>query len=244
MNLVIFGATSAIAEEIAKCYSSRADNIILLARDVNKLELIASDLKVRGAKTVNSIYFSALDYHSHQEIISKILTMVDKIDVCVIAYGSLPDQAVCQVNVDVAMNEIAVNGTSVLSLLTHLATQFEEQGCGSLVIISSVAGDRGRQSNYVYGAAKGMVSIFLQGLSQRLSKRGVHVLDVKPGFVDTPMTASFKKGLLWSKAAKVAQIIVKRIDRRSTLQYVPGFWAIIMLIIKMIPQRIFNKIKL
>ncbi|HHC6786513.1 SDR family NAD(P)-dependent oxidoreductase [Vibrio parahaemolyticus] len=113
-----------------------------------------------------------------------------------------------------------------------------------MVAISSVAGDRGRQSNYVYGAAKAMVSTFLQGLSQRLSKKGVHVLDIKPGFVDTPMTESFAKGPLWTKPSKVAKIVVKRVNKRSQLQYVPSFWALIMFVIKMIPQVIFNKIKL
>ena len=120
----------------------------------------------------------------------------------------------------------------------------ESQQSGNITVITSVAGDRGRQSNYVYGAAKGMVSTFLQGLAQRLAKSGVHVLDIKPGFVDTPMTAEFDKGALWAKPEKVAQIIKKRIEKRSSFSYTPGFWFVIMTIIKSIPKFVFNRIKL
>ncbi|KJR36130.1 short-chain dehydrogenase [Vibrio navarrensis] len=244
MNVVIFGATSAIAEEIAKCYVSKAEHIILLARNEDKLEMIANDLKVRGANAVSTLYFSALEYTQHIELVNEVFSMADKIDVCVIAHGSLPSQEACQNDVEITLKEIAINGTSVISLLTLLANRFEKQGSGSIVVISSVAGDRGRQSNYVYGAAKGMVSTFLQGLAQRLSKNDVHILDIKPGFVDTPMTELFVKGILWSKPSQVAKTIVKRIDCRSRRNYVPGFWQLIMFVIKVIPQSIFNKIKL
>ncbi|HCH6233232.1 SDR family oxidoreductase [Vibrio parahaemolyticus] len=243
-NVVIFGATSAIAEEIAKCYASKGSNLLLFARDEDKLQLIANDLNVRGASSVEIRYFSALDYASHNEQVEGAFTTFKRVDVCVIAYGSLPDQAVCEQNVAITIKEVEVNSVSVVSLLSILANKFEQQRGGSLVAISSVAGDRGRQSNYVYGAAKAMVSTFLQGLSQRLSKKGVHVLDIKPGFVDTPMTESFAKGPLWTKPSKVAKIVVKRVNKRSQLQYVPSFWALIMFVIKMIPQVIFNKIKL
>ena len=111
-------------------------------------------------------------------------------------------------------------------------------------MIGSVAGDRGRQSNYVYGAAKGMVSLFLQGLRNRLAKQGVQVLTIKPGFVDTPMTAAFSKGALWAKPDDIARGIVRAVDRKSDEVYLPGFWWVIMTIIRHIPERIFKKLSL
>jgi len=131
-----------------------------------------------------------------------------------------------------------------MSLLTHLANYFETQKAGTLAVISSVAGERGRQSNYVYGAAKGAVSIFLQGLRQRLDKSGVHVLTIKPGFVDTPMTKELKKGLLWADPQAVAKLIHKGVAAKKSIIYTPGYWALIMAVIKAIPERLFKKIAL
>ena len=142
------------------------------------------------------------------------------------------------------MAELSTNAISTISLLTHLANRLEMQKSGTIAVVTSVAGDRGRQSNYVYGAAKGMVSIFLQGLRNRLHKAGVNVLDIKPGFVDTPMTAEFKKGLLWAKPESVAGSIVNGIDRGKYEIYTPFFWRIIMLVIRNIPESIFKKANL
>lgn len=143
-----------------------------------------------------------------------------------------------------AMMELQTNFTTVVSLLTLLANLFERQGRGSIAVISSVAGDRGRQSNYVYGAAKGALTIYLQGLRNRLAKANVHVLTIKPGFVDTPMTRDFKKGLLWVGPDVIARGIVKAIDKRKDVAYLPFFWRYIMFIIKIIPERIFKRLSL
>jgi len=118
------------------------------------------------------------------------------------------------------------------------------QKSGTIAVITSVAGDRGRQSNYVYGSAKGMVSTFLQGLRNRLYRAGINILDIKPGFVDTPMTIDFKKGPLWVSPEKIAEGIVEAIDKQKTEVYLPWFWKFIMLIIKLIPESIFRKMKL
>ncbi|MDQ3267568.1 MAG: SDR family NAD(P)-dependent oxidoreductase, partial [Pseudomonadota bacterium] len=136
------------------------------------------------------------------------------------------------------------NFLSVVSLLTLLANRFEEQGHGCLAVISSVAGDRGRQSNYFYGSAKGGLSVFLQGLRNRLASRGVQVLTIKPGFVDTPMTTGFKKGALWVGPNVIAAGIHRAIRRHSNEVYLPWFWWGIMTIIKAIPERIFKHLKL
>ena len=142
------------------------------------------------------------------------------------------------------LREIDNNGLSVIALCTLLGNRFEAQGSGSIAVISSVAGDRGRQSNYVYGAAKGMVTRFLQGLRNRLAKENVQVLTIKPGFVDTPMTAAFKKGALWAQPADVARGILAAIDKGKDEVYLPGFWRLIMLVIRHIPEFIFKKLSL
>ncbi len=243
-NVVIFGATSAMAEDVAKRYATEGANLYLLARDTDKLDAIKKDLMVRGAAEIHTSSFDAADRDLHEASIETIFSTFSKVDVFLIAHGSLPDQEKCQGDVSLTIQEMNTNGMSAISLLTHIANKMERQKSGNITVITSVAGDRGRQSNYVYGAAKGMVSIFLQGLAQRLHKSDVHVLDIKPGFVDTPMTAAFDKGLLWAKPEKVASIIYRRINRKSTFSYTPSFWFMIMTIIKLVPKFIFNKVKL
>jgi short-subunit dehydrogenase len=162
-----------------------------------------------------------------------------------IAHGTLPNQERCQESFELTMREIEINLLGTISLLTHAANYFEQKRSGAIVVITSVAGERGRQSNYVYGAAKGGVSLFLQGLRNRLDKSGVNVLDIKPGFVDTPMTADFpNKGILWSQPHRIARHIIRAIDRRQDIVYVPWFWCFIMMAIRTIPERLFKKLKL
>lgn len=243
-NIVVVGATSAMAEAVARLYAVEMANIYLLARNVDRLDLIAQDLKVRGANHVYAEAFDAAAFETHGEIIQRAFNVLQRVDVFLVAHGNLPDQSECEQSAERAVEEITVNGTSVVSLLTHAANRMEAQGSGNITVITSVAGVRGRQSNYVYGAAKGLVSTFLQGLSQRLFKSGVHVLDIKPGFVDTPMTSHLKKGALWAKPDEVAYLIKRRIEKRSNFAYVPTFWWVIMTITKYIPTFIFNRIKM
>ena len=243
-NIFIFGATSAIAEEVAKKYALTGCHLTLFARNQDKLNKIQQDLLVRGAASVNTIPFDA-EADDYLNAVQKALTEHrDNLDICLVAHGSLPDQAACQQAPEHTLRELQINGTSVIGILTLIANRMEQQGTGNIAVITSVAGVRGRQSNYVYGAAKGMVSVFLQGLAQRLAKANVHVLDIKPGFVDTPMTADFKKGLLWAQPDKVADIICERIAKRSHQSYTPFFWFFIMTVISSIPTKLFNKIKL
>jgi decaprenylphospho-beta-D-erythro-pentofuranosid-2-ulose 2-reductase len=169
---------------------------------------------------------------------------MDGLDTVLIAHGTLSDQERAQTDVNYALSEISTNGTSVIALMSVAGEQLALQGRGAIAVISSVAGDRGRQSNYVYGSAKALVSTFASGLRQRLSKKGVHVITVKPGFVDTPMTAHLKKGALWAKPDQVAKDISQAIDKGRTIVYTPGFWRLIMLIIKHIPEFVFIKLSL
>ena len=165
-------------------------------------------------------------------------------DTVLIAHGTLPDQKSCEQSFETARREFEINALGVMSLLTHAANRFERQGFGTLAVIGSVAGDRGRQSNYVYGAAKGAVSIFLQGLRNRLNTRGVRVLTIKPGFVDTPMTADFAKGILWSDPEQVAGGIYKAIEKKKDIVYLPWFWSPVMRMIRGLPETIFKRLHL
>src|SRR5438128_617738 len=232
MRIMIVGATSAIAHETAKLFAKDGVEFFLVARSAEKLEDIGNDLKVRGAKRIETFVLDVTDLDRHQEMVETAITTLDGLDMVLIAYGTLADQQKCQRSVQETLREFTTNCTSVISLLTILADYFEQQRRGCIAVISSVAGDRGRKGNYVYGAAKGALSIFLQGLRNRLYSSGVAVVTVKPGFVDTPMTASFKKGLLFVSAHTVGQEIYRAMKSRKEVVYVPWFWRPIMLVIK------------
>ena len=243
-KVLIIGATSAIAQEVAKLYANSGSQLYLVARNTEKLEQVAQDLKVRGATAVATYSCDLTETTRHDEILRVADKTLDGIDITLIAHGTLPDQKDCESSIDTTLQEFQINLISVVSLLTLLANYFEKQGKGCIAVISSVAGDRGRQSNYVYGAAKGGLTIFLQGLRNRLSKAGVCVLTIKPGFVITPMTENFKKGILWAQPQQVAKAIVSAIRRRKNVIYVPWFWRWIMLVIRNIPENVFKRMSL
>jgi len=242
---LIIGATSAIAEATARLFAENGDALFLVARNKEKLGAIADDLKVRGASSVQTETLDVLEYERHQPVIDTAINSLEGLDLVLVAHGTLPDQKACEQSFDLTRKEFEVNALSTISLLTHLANYFEEQKRGTIAVISSVAGDRGRQSNYVYGAAKGTISIFLQGLRNRLHRSGVHVLTIKPGFVDTPMTNTFDKGFLWVKPNRIAIRIASQLYKSHRGEiYAPSFWRLIMLIIQSIPERIFVKLEL
>ena len=244
-NILIIGATSAIAQATLRLYAEAQDNLYLLGRNTEQLETIASDATVRGASEVHTAVLDVNQFETHETTLQQVFETFPILDIVLIAHGTLPDQKACEHDVHLTMTELSTNGISTISLLTLLANQFKQQQKGTIAVITSVAGDRGRQSNYVYGAAKGMVSLFLQGLRNRLYPNHVHVLDIKPGFVDTPMTANFKKGALWAKPEKIATSIVKAIDKnQSKTLYTPFFFFFIMLIIRSVPDVIFKRLKL
>jgi decaprenylphospho-beta-D-erythro-pentofuranosid-2-ulose 2-reductase len=243
-KVLIIGATSAIAEAAARIWIQRGDHVCLVARHESRLSAIAADLKVRGGMGVHIHVMDANDIDQHEVMIEAASVAMNGLDTVLIAHGTLSDQEACQQSVDLTLKEIKTNALSVISLLTHLGNRFEQQGFGSIAVISSVAGDRGRQSNYVYGSAKAMVTTFTSGLRQRLYAKGVSVITIKPGFVDTPMTAAFKKGPLWAKPEHVAAAIVAATERGAGEYYLPRFWWAIMMIIKNIPELVFKRLSL
>lgn len=243
-KIVIFGATSAIAQACARIWAGRKDALFLVGRNAERLEAVAADLKVRGASRVEFLAHDLADLEAHERLVARADEALGGVDVALVAHGTLGDQTLLRQDVSMAVEAIGVNFVSAASLLSHLANLMEKRRGGTIAVISSVAGDRGRQSNYVYGAAKAGLSAFASGLRNRLQKSGVSVVTVKPGFVDTPMTAHVKKGPLFATPEAVARGIVKAIDRRKDVVYVPGFWRPIMWLIRSIPERIFKRLSL
>ena len=243
-RVLIVGATSTIAEATARLLAADGDAFFLTARNADRLQSMADDLRVRSGARVETAVLDATDYAAHAGLAEQASAALGGLDTVVIAHGTLPDQQACEASFELTRQEIEVNALSVISLLTHLANHFEQQGHGTLAVVSSVAGDRGRQSNYVYGSAKAAVSSFLQGLRNRLHRAGVHVLTVKPGMVDTPMTRDFSKSLFWSNPEQIARGIHKAIERRREVVYLPGFWRLLMRAIREIPEPVFKRLSL
>lgn len=243
-KILVIGASSAIAEHCIRIWAQRGDALYLVGRNHERLQIIANDAGVRGASQVDHYSMDLNEIDHHAKLIELAIAALGHIDIVLIAHGTLSNQKACEQSVEETLAEIKTNALSSISLLTHLANYLETRRSGSIAVISSVAGDRGRASNYVYGSAKAMITAFISGLRQRLHQSNVTVTTIKPGFVDTPMTAEFKKGVLWAKPASVAASIVKAIDAKKDEVYVPTFWWAVMLIIKGIPTSVFKKLKL
>lgn len=241
-KILVIGATSAIADQCSRIWAARGDALFLVGRNDERIKAIAADLMVRGATEVHSHCMDVNDLQSHTAMLDAAKAAMGGLDMVLIAHGTLPNQNACQQSVEETLNEIMTNALSTISLLTNIANRFEEKQAGTIAVISSVAGDRGRASNYVYGSAKAMITAFTSGLRQRLYKSNVSVVTIKPGFVDTPMTASFKKGLFWAKPEGVAEKIVQAISKKKDEVYVPTFWWVIMTVIKSMPCYLFKRL--
>jgi short-subunit dehydrogenase len=244
-RVLVIGATSAIAQAVARVYAKRGARLVLAGRDASKLEAVRADLVARGAAQADVKVLDLARVEMHAGLVDGAAAALGGIDVALVAHGVLPDQARCQSSFEEARRALEVNFTSAASLAHELADRLGRARHGTIAVLGSVAGDRGRQSNYVYGAAKGALAIYLQGLRHRLHGSGVNVLTIKPGFVDTPMTAAFPKGPLWASPEQVARRIVAALDRGTSGEiYVPGFWRLIMAIIRAVPERLFVRTKL
>ena len=238
-NIAIFGATSAIAEQVARLYAARGASIFLAGRQQARLDTIAGDLKVRGAESVSTY---AVDFDD-LDALGPMLDACGSPDRVLVAYGTLPVQAEAERDPRATAKALHTNFTSPAVLLNGIADRLQS-GAG-VAVITSVAGERGRQSNYVYGAAKGGLSRFVEGLRHRLAPKGIRVIDVRPGFVDTPMTDGIEKGgPLWAKPERVARDIERALENRNGAIHTPWFWGPIMAIITRVPARIFHKTKL
>ena len=243
-KILIIGATSAIAEASAKLWAAQQAHLYLLARNTERLAKLADDLKVRGANCVQYHPFDAEDTPQCQTVLQQALQTLGEIDIVLIAHGYLPEQDICNDNMEETFKALQINAFSTIALLVDLANHFAKQQHGTIAVITSIAGDCPRYSNYVYSTSKNMVSTFLTGLRNRLYRDNVHVLTIKPGPVDTPMTAAFKKNGLWAQSDTIAKGIIKAIQGKKEVVYLPKFWRPIMAILRCIPQSYYKKISL
>jgi short-subunit dehydrogenase len=241
-KVLVIGATSAIAEHCARLWAARGDAVFVVGRNDERLQTIVADLKVRGAAQAHSYCMDLNSMYGHTAMLDAAEATMGGMDAVLIAHGTLSNQKACEQSVEETLAEINTNALSTVSLLTHIANRFEAKQAGTIAVLSSVAGDRGRAGNYVYGSAKAMITAFTSGLRQRLYKSNVTVITIKPGFVDTPMTASLKKGLLWAKPGAIAAKVLPAIDKGNDEVYVPAFWWIVMTMIKIIPNIIYKKL--
>ncbi|TBU87897.1 SDR family oxidoreductase [Phytopseudomonas dryadis] len=244
-TILIIGGTSAIATACARLWAEQHGRFMLVGRNEEKLQQTAADLQARGASEVHTQVLDLNDLAGHAPMLDRTRQLLQRIDIAMIAHGSLPDQDACERDPEQAVRAFTSNGLNVIALLTRLGNIMETQGSGSIAVMSSVAGERGRPSNYLYGSAKAAVSVFCSGLRARLFKSGVHLLTIKPGFVDTPMTQGLAlPGLLLAQPDRVARDILSALHKRRSTLYTPWFWAPIMVVIKSIPEFVFKRLSL
>lgn len=241
-NVLILGATSDIAVAVARKFAAEGYSITLAGRGAGRLQAIEADLRVRYGGNVSSVEFDALNFSGHGEF---YYSLADKPDVVICVFGLLGDQAQAQTHWDACEEILQSNYVGAVSILNVVANDFEKRRTGVIVGISSVAGERGRQSNYLYGSAKAGFTAYLSGLRSRLFKSGVHVLTVKPGFVRTKMIEDMKTpGPVTAAPKQVAQRIYDAVRRRSDVIYVLPVWGVIMGVIRNIPEGVFKRLKL
>lgn len=243
-KFVVFGATSAIAQAWMRLLAPGGASYFLVARNANHLEAVAKDLVTRGASAV-FVEIADLDQTAtHRVILERAIASLGGLDCALIAHGALGDQVAGETDFDTAAASLQTNFLSAASLVTLLANFFSAQHHGTIAVLSSVAGDRGRKSNYIYGSAKAGLNAFLDGVRNRVDREGVQVLTIRPGFVATPMTAHLPQGPLFATPDTVARDIQKAIEGRRDIVYTPWFWRWIMSIIRVIPEWKFKRMDL
>lgn len=243
---LILGAKSAIAQAVAERLAlADGYDLILAARQVDQLEPLAADLRLRAGTQVHLLEFDALDLGAAAGLADRAREQAGDFDLAVQAFGYLGSQSQAEKDDGELRRIVNTNFTAAAVVLGHLANYLVGRGApGGIIGIGSVAGDRGRQSNYAYGSAKGALALYLQGLRNRLASHGVHVLTVKPGFVDTPMTAGLEGLFLVASPTRVARDIGRAYRRRRNVLYTPWFWRYILLLIRAVPECVFKRLQL
>ena len=244
-KILVFGATSKLAEETVRHIKGVGTKVMLVAQNQSKLDVIYKELKTWNPEVEYFTYIlDALDFVNHQTMFDEAINKLGGLDTFFVAPGTLPDNEKIRKDATHTVKEFNINCLSVISLCTICSNYFENQRKGTIAVISSVAGERGRQSNYIYGAAKAGVSAYLQGLRNRMFEFGVTVITIKPGMVKTPMTLGMPDSPLFAKPEKVGKDIFNAIKNKKDIIFTPSYWKIIMTIIKLIPESIFKKLKL
>jgi short-subunit dehydrogenase len=243
-KILVLGATSGIAEATCRIWATQGASLFLVARNAEKLAAVAQDLRIRGASYVDTAVADLDDTDKHPELLAHAVNSLTGMDIAYLAHGILGDQTEAERDFNTAAQILYTNFMAPVSLLTWLANYCVQRHAGVLAVISSVAGDRGRKSNYLYGSSKAGLSAFLGGLRNRVDREGVTVLTIKPGPTKTAMTTGMPKSEKFADVDSVAESIVSAIDKRKDVLYVPFQWQPIMFIIRNIPERIFKKLNL
>ncbi|MBX3206198.1 MAG: SDR family NAD(P)-dependent oxidoreductase [Labilithrix sp.] len=238
-RVLILGATSAIASEVAQIHAERGDRLWLVGRNEQKLETVAR--RCSGTQ-VTARQADFADLEADEALVDAAFAELGGVDVALIAHGDLGDQLATERSFEHAERTLRTNLLSVIALLVPLANRMEAARRGRIGVITSVAAERGRPRNYTYGAAKGALNVYLQGLRSRLYPDGVSVTTLKLGPVDTPMTHDHEKHALFGKPADVARGVVRALDARVPEAYVPSFWRAIMPIVRGTPEALFQRL--
>ncbi|SDK11584.1 SDR family NAD(P)-dependent oxidoreductase [Aliiruegeria lutimaris] len=240
---LILGATSSMARALARKLAKRGANLLLAGRDMSDLEATASDCRLRGAALAESLHFDARAPETFQPILERMRAMDGTLNAAVFV-GSMPPQEEIDIAPEMLDGVVADSFTGPARLLHGLAPLLEARGSGTIVGVGSVAGDRGRVGNYVYGAAKAGFATYMSGLRNRLGRSGAHAITVKPGFVDTAMTWRLEGMFLVAPPEAVADSILKAVEKKRNVIYTPFFWRYIMMIIRAVPEPIFRKMSI
>ncbi len=244
-QVVIFGATSEVAQHVLRLHAEQSDQILLVARNEERLKIVAHDAATRGAEIVDTICTDLGNTAEMEPLMQKLCNRLNRKTDWYFFQGELPDQQAAQTDWLTTQSALDTNFTCIAAALHYIANHIEHHQGGTVVVITSVAGLRGRQSNYIYGTGKGALNIYLQGLRNRLHKSNGQVITVMPGFIKTAMTAGMKReGFLWATPDRVANDIYKAVQNRRDICYTPWFWRYIMLIIQHIPETIFKRLNL
>ena len=243
-KIVVLGALSDIAEATCRLYASDGAEMVITGRNSDRLAAVGDDLRLRGASKVlaEDVDLATAD---PAPLMAKWAEELGGVDLILLAYGMLGEQKLLEHDLKAAAALIDTNFRSAALWSLAAANYLESAGSGALIVIGSVAGDRGRQSNYLYGATKGGLGLLVQGLAHRLHGSGAKAILIKPGFVDTAMTAHIpNKGALWASPQKIATLIQKSAEGRKPIVYTPGYWRWIMTVIRSVPAAIFHRTKL
>lgn len=243
-RILVLGATSGIAEACCRLWASRGDHLFLIARNADRLNAVAADLRTRGAGYVDTQAIDLNDTARHPDLLAHAINSLGGLEYVLLAFGVLGEQTQAERHFEAARDVLETNLVSAVSLLTWLGNYCAQRHAGTLAVLSSVAGERGRKSNYIYGASKAGLTVFTDGLRNRIDREGVRVMTIKPGPIRTAMTQNMKGSAKFADVETTAASIVKSIDAGGDVVYVPGIWRAIMLVIRAIPERFFKKLDL
>ena len=241
-KILVLGATSSIALEVERLFAKDGGELLLVARSGERLAALAGDLAARGARSVQTFATDLEDIHRHDEILAWARNSCPDFDTIFLSYGTMFDEKDCEGSVGLTVRQLYNSFVSAVAVLTVFANHFEQKRGGCIAVITSVAGERGRRSNYVYGSAKGGLSLFVQGLRSRLYPSGVRVITIKPGPVKTRMTDHMSNRRVFADVGQVAGDIYRTLKKgKPEVLYTPGHWRYIMFVIRMIPERFFKR---